>query len=179
MGLRLLKRREVSSKHCEHTHALHTWRPMYRRTGADIRREANADISRDMAWTYTHVQRQTHTRKHTNKKKRGGKHFFSLFHLIFVAFKITVIYSCVGCSDGGIACGRLKKKNVSSLLLFHWCYCSSSSSSLVCDPWLVAVGGLQVWASCMSLSPFLFVVFLFYLNSFVFLFFFVEADLSH
>ncbi len=41
-------------------------------------------------------------------------------------------------------------------------YCSSS---LVCDPWLVVVGCLQVWASCMSLSPFLFVVFLWKLTS--------------
>lgn len=39
------------------------------------------------------------------------------------------------------------------------------SSSLVCDPWLVVVGCLQVWASCMSLSPFLFVVFLLKLTS--------------
>lgn len=58
---------------------------------------------------------QTHTQTHTEQKEAP----ISLFHLIFVAFKVTVNYSCVGCSDGGFACGRFKKKKVFSLLLFH------------------------------------------------------------
>lgn len=52
-------------------------------------------------------------------------------------------------------------------MLFFYC-----SSSLVCDPWLVVVGCLQVWASCMSF--FMFVVFF---RSFFFCF--LEADVCH
>lgn len=86
-----------------------------------------------------------------------------LIHLIFVAFKITVNYSFVECSDGLQPLKAFKKKAKTCVF-----FCSTDAvvlsfllfSSLVCDPQLVAVGCLQVWASCMSLSPFLFMVFL-------------------
>lgn len=74
----------------------------------------------------------------------------------------------------GIACGRLKKMcflffySTDAVLLPFFFF-------LACDPWLVVVGCLQVWAACMSLSPFLFVV----VFLFLFFFLFVEADLRH
>lgn len=82
------------SKHCEHmtTHIqLHTRTDILRKAHADL------DIYKYMACTYTHIQRHTHT--HTRKHKQGEA-LPSLFYLIFVAFKVTVNYSCLGCSDG-------------------------------------------------------------------------------
>lgn len=84
-----------------HTHVqIHTQIYTHTHQGSDICRKSHADINiyKDMACTYTHVQKNT---KHKQREALP-----SLFHLIFVAFKITVNYYCVGCSDGVIACER-------------------------------------------------------------------------
>lgn len=91
------------SKHCEHTHTTHvaTSVQIHAHTHKDIciKAHADQDIYKDMACTYTHVQRHTNIHTHSRKHKQGEA-LPSLFHLIFVAFKITVNYSFVGCSDG-------------------------------------------------------------------------------